>query len=509
MQNAKRVVKNTGILYIQMAITVIMSLYATRLILAALGVEDFGIFNVVGGAVAMLTFLNSAMTTASQRFMSFAQGEGSFEKQKNIFNVSLLLHFFIAIAVVILLEVVGYFLFDGILKIAADRIEVAKLIYQFLIVSTFFTIVSVPYDAVINAHENMLLVAILRIIEIILKLAIAIAISYLAVDRLYVFGLLMAVLTIFLLIIRQIYCHKKYEEVIINFKKYYNKPIFKEMTSFAGWSLLSSSASMITMQGMTILINSFFGVIVNAAQGIALQITGQLMAFSNTMLKALNPLIVKSEGENNRDKMLKASITGNKLSFFLLAFFSIPVIIEMPYILDLWLKDVPEYAIIFCRLNLFRSTLTQLTITFPTAIGATGNIKKSQLVESIIWVLLLPVSYLMFRWGAEPEVIYTNLIFMVIALSFSRIYFTHKICGMSVKNYFNDVITRSAIVSIITLILALLPLIMMPVGALRLISVLSISTISFVILIFNFGLNYTEKTLVLAMVNNIIKKIKT
>lgn len=508
MQQAKKVATNTGILYIQMAITVMMSLYATRLILSALGAEDFGIFNVVGGAIAMLTFLNSAMTTASQRFMSFAQGEGNRIKQKRIFNISLILHFFIAIAVIILLEIAGYFLFDSVLKIAADRLDVAKIIYQFLIVSTFFTIISVPYDAVINAHENMLLVAILRIAEIALKLGIAIYITYIDFDRLYVFGLLTALLTILLLIIRQIYCYKNYDEVSINFKKYYNKILFKEMTSFAGWSLLGSSASMITMQGMTILINSFFGVIVNAAQAIALQITGQLMAFSNTMLKALNPLIVKSEGENSRDKMLKAATTGNKLSFFLLAFFAIPVIIEMPYILNLWLKNVPEYAIIFCRLNLFRSTLSQLTITFPTAIGATGNIKKSQLVESTIWVLLLPVSYLMFRWGAQPEVIYINLIVMVIALSFSRIYFTHKVCGMSVKNYFNDVITRSAIVSIITLILALLPLTIMPVGVLRLILVLSISTISFVILIFNFGLNPTEKTLVMEMGKNVLQKIK-
>ncbi|WP_207175414.1 MATE family efflux transporter [Cellulophaga sp. E16_2] len=508
MQQANRVAKNTGILYIQMAITVTMSLYTTRLILSALGAEDFGIFNVVGGAISMLTFLNTAMTTASQRFMSFAQGEGDFEKQKNIFNVSLVLHFFIGIAVVLLLEIVGYFLFNGILKIDPDRIEVAKMIYQFLIVSTFFTIISVPYDAVMNAHENMLLVAVLRIVEVVLKLGIAIAISYLAIDRLYLFGLLMALLTIVLLIIRQIYCHKKYDEVTIQIKKYYNKSIFKEMTSFAGWSLLGSSASMITMQGMTILINSFFGVIVNAAQGIALQITGQLMAFSNTMLKALNPIIVKSEGENNRDKMLKASITGNKLSFFLLLFFAVPVIIEMPYILNLWLKDVPEYAIIFCRLNLFRATLSQLTITFPTAIGATGNIKRSQLVESVIWILLLPISYLMFTWGAQPKTIYTNLIFMVVALTISRIYFAHTICGMSIKNYLTDVITRGFIVSLIVTALAILPLVFMQQGFSRLLLVLILSSVSSVFLIINVGMNSSEKTLMLAMGKNLLKRFK-
>lgn len=506
MEQANRVVKNTIILYIQMAITVTMSLYATRLILAALGAEDFGIFNVVGGAIAMLTFLNTAMTTASQRFMSFAIGEGNQIKQKHIFNVSLLLHFFIAIIIVILLEIVGYFLFDGILKISSDRLEVATMIYQFLIISTFFTVVSVPYDAVINAHENMFLVAILRISEVTMKLGIAILISNTNFDKLYIFGLLMAALTVLLLIIRQIYCHIKYEEVTINFKKYYSKIIFNEMTGFAGWSLLSSSSSMITMQGMTILINSFFGVIVNAAQGIAIQITGQIMAFSNTMLKALNPLIVKSEGENNRIKMLKASITGNKLSFYLLAFFSIPAILEMPFILGFWLKEIPEYAIIFCRLNLFRSTLTQLTITFPTAIGATGNIKNSQLVESIIWILLLPVSYLMFKWGAEPESIYVNLIVMAVALSFARIYFTHHICDLSVKKYFTEVISRTFIVALITTLLALIPLILLQPNFVRLTLVIITSSIVFITLIFFIGLNPSEKNLILEMGKKVLTK---
>ncbi|MDO7138870.1 MATE family efflux transporter [Algibacter lectus] len=506
-QAANRVAKNTGILYVQMGLTIFLSLYATRLILAALGAEDFGIFNVVGGAIAMLTFLNTAMSAASQRFMSFAQGEGNFNKQKQIFNISLILHFFIAITIVILLEIMGYFLFDGILKISPDRLNVATMIYQFLIISTFFTIISVPYDAIINSHENMLLVAILRIVEITLKLGIAIFITYTSFDKLYVFGLLMASLTVFLLIIRQIYCHKKYKEVTINFKAYYDKALFKEMTSFAGWSFLGSAASMITMQGMTVLINSFFGVIVNAAQGIALQITGQIMAFSNTMLKALNPLIVKSEGEDNRDRMLKASITGNKISFFLLAFFAIPLIIEMPYVLDLWLKDVPKYAVIFCQLNIFRSMVSQLTITFPTAIGATGNIKKSQLVESIIWILLLPVSYIMFKSGTAPETIYINLIFMVIGFSISRIYFTHRICGLSIKKYFEDVLLRALIVALVTAAVAISPILLMSEGFARLIIVCLVSSIVFLILILTVGLNISEKTLIINMGKTVFTKI--
>lgn len=226
---ANRVAKNTGILYARMAITVFISLYVTRLVVAALGTKDFGIFNIVGGAIAMLTFLNVAMASASQRFMSYVHGEGNQIKQKRIFNVSVILHFLIGIAVVLLLEIAGYFFFNGILKIDSERVYAAKLIYQFLIVSTFFTIISVPYDAVINARENMLFVAVTGIIEALLKLAIAFYITFTNNDKLISYGLLMALLTILLLIIKRIYCHLKYEEVVINIRKYFDKALFKEI----------------------------------------------------------------------------------------------------------------------------------------------------------------------------------------------------------------------------------------------------------------------------------------
>jgi len=317
MEQAKRVAKNTGILYVRMAITVFLSLYITRLVLAALGAENFGIFNLVGGAIAMLSFLNGAMSSASQRFMSYAQGEGDHKKQKYIFNVSTLLHFFIAIAVVILLELAGYFFFNGLLKIDPDRMYAAKIIYQFLIVSTFFTVISVPYDAVINAHENMLFVAITGIIESILKLGIAFYITYTNFDKLISYGLLMASLAILMLIIKQIYCHIKYEEVTINIRKYRDKDIFKEMTGFAGWSFLGSSSSLIANYGQGIVLNIFFGTFVNAAQGISIQVSGQLSAFATTMMKALNPVLAKSEGAGNRKLMIKASMIGSKVSFFM------------------------------------------------------------------------------------------------------------------------------------------------------------------------------------------------
>ncbi|MGQ7867780.1 MATE family efflux transporter [Sunxiuqinia sp. sy24] len=507
MQAAKRVALNTGILYARMAITVFISLYATRLILAALGAEDYGIFNVVGGAIAMLTFLNGAMASATQRFMSYAQGEGDENKQKQIFNVSIILHLVIGFILVGVLEIVGYFLFSSVLVIEADRMDVAKLIYHFLVVSTFVTVISVPYDAVINAHENMLVVAIVGIVEAVLKLSIAIYVTYTGHDKLASYGLLMALLSIFVLLVLRIYCHKKYPEVIINIQKYFHKGLFREMTGFASWSLLISASGIITMQGMSIILNSFFGVIVNAAQGVANQISGQLMAFSNTMLKALNPVIVKSEGENNREQMLMGTITGSKISFFLLSFFAVPVVIEMPFILDLWLKDVPEFAIIFCRLNLIRLVINQFTVTFPTAIGAMGDLKQFSIWIALAYATLLPASYLAFKLGASPEIIYINLIVVTVGLSIIKVYFTHRLCGLSLKGFYRDVLLRSLATLLVTFLLACVPMLFLNSGFIRLIAVLSASSVAFLLMLFWVGLNKREEQLIIAISKVIFNKM--
>lgn len=509
MQVANRVAKNTLILYARMGITIFVSLYAMRLVLAALGTEDFGVFNVVGGAIAMLSFLNGAMASASQRFMSYAQGEGDFYRQKRIFNISVLLHFFIAIVVVILLQVAGYILFKGILNIDPERMEAAQLIFQFLIVSTFFTILSVPYDAVINAHENMLFVAVLGILEAVLKLCVAFFITYTTFDKLASYGFLMASLTILLLLIRRIYCHRIYEEVHVNIRKYFDKSLFIEMTRFAGWSLLSSATSIITMQGTSIILNSFFGVLVNAAQGISNQVSGQLMAFSNTMLKALSPVIVKSEGGNQRDKMLTASMFGNKLSYLMLIFFSIPVIIEAPYILSLWLKDVPEYAVIFCQLSLIRLSISQLTVTFSTAIGATGNIRIYTISRAVIFMFLLPSCYVVFFMGASPFAIYVSLIIMVLSLLVVDIYYTHKLCGLSIIFFVKNVILRCLNTTFLIVSIVCIPMFFMETSMTRLLVVLFLNFLAFFIISFLIGFNKTEKLMLLSVIETGYRQLKS
>ena len=259
MSTATRVIKNTGYLYAKMGVTMFISLYTTRLILNSLGASDFGIFNIVGGAISMLGFLNAAMASATQRFMSYSEGEGNKEKQKSIFNVSFVLHFGIAFAVGIALVIAGCFFFNGILNIPADRMFAAQVVYGSLIVSTMFTVMTVPYDAAMNAHENMKYYAVVGILESLLKLAVAFACVYTVHDKLIVYGSLMACIPLVTLTIMRVYCHKHYEECTIRVRKYWDKGLMKEMTSFAGWNFASSVISIISSYGIGIVLNIFYG----------------------------------------------------------------------------------------------------------------------------------------------------------------------------------------------------------------------------------------------------------
>jgi O-antigen/teichoic acid export membrane protein len=476
MQSAsQRVVMNTGILYARMAITVLLSLYTTRVTLLALGAEDFGIFNVVGGAVAMLTFLNTSLAAATQRFMSFAHGQDDTSRQSQIFNVSVLLHAAIALVLVVILEVAGVVLFGTVLQIAPERLDAAWMVYQFTVVSTLFTVIAVPYDAVITARENMLLFAVLGVVEAVLKLGIAFAITVTGSDKLMLYGLLTAILTIGLFALRAAHCHVRYQECALAPRKTFDKPLFREMTSFAGWSFLGSSTSMVANYGQGIVLNMFFGTVVNAAQGIAGQVSGQLGAFAGTMLRALNPMITKSEGAGNRALMVKASVMGSKVSFLLLMVLYVPVLVEMPYIFKLWLNDVPEYAVIFCRLLLIRNLIEQMYLTLISSISAVGAIRGFQIVTSLLNIVPLAMSYALFAIGLPPAALYLaflaySVLTFAVVLIFSRVKFAIRI-----GDYLMSVTVRCSMAFAMCLCIAYLPLLFMPENFLRLLSVVLLS----------------------------------
>jgi len=503
MEATKRIAKNTGFLYARTGITMFISLYTTRLILNALGASDFGLFNIVAGSIAMLGFLNASMVTTTQRFINYAEGQGNLEGVKQIFNVTMVLHIIIALIFLILLEVAGYFFFNGFLNIPANRIDTAKLIYQYMIISTLLTVMSVPYDAVINAHEHMLLVSILGIVESVLKLVIALVIMDMSGDRLQVYGMLTALLSVGLLLFRRIYCYKKYEECRLNLKKYYDKKLMRQLSGFGGWSLMGSASSMITYYGQGIVINLFFGTAVNAAQGIANQIFGQLSVFASNMLKALNPNIDKHEGAGLREQMLRLSVVGSKASFFLLALFFVPAIVETPYILQIWVKNVPIYAVIFCQLLLFRNLIEQIFTTLTSSIIAVGKIRTFQIIASILNIFPLVVTYYLFSLGMPAYTIYVVFIIYSVARAINVVYFTHRYAGLSISLFVRDVVLRCFISLGLIVLITLLPRLFINEGMLRLIVVLTLNIIGFFIVVWSVGLCLDERKDVLKLINHI------
>ncbi len=507
MQAAHRVAKNTLILYARMAITVFISLYSTRLVLAALGVSDFGLFNVVGGVISMLGFLNASMAAATQRFISFAQGARDPEKVKRIFNMSSLLHWGIAILVFIVLEIAGYFFFNGIFNIAPDRVGVAKLIYQFMVVSTLFTVISVPYEAVITSHENMMVYAILGIVEAVLKLAIAFYITYSAHDHLVLYGLLMAILSIVLLIMKRIYCHRNYPECELNFKKYYDPLLLKEVRVFAGWSLLGSSSSMVSSYGQGILMNIFFGTIVNTAQSIANQISGQLGVFAGTLQKALNPSIDKSEGAGNRDKMIRQTLIGSKFSFFLLSITFLPVLIEMPFILKIWLDKIPPPTIIFCRLLLIRNLIEQFSVTITTSIAAVGNISKFQRISSLLNIIPLISTYIFFSLEFQSYFLYVIYLIYSLIQTCLVLYYAKVNFEFSPSYYFKKVIFPCIMVFLIAFITSTIPFFILNSSGSRLISTCLISLIITPFLFWHIGLTENEKKQILGIYSHLRNRL--
>lgn len=509
MQQVNRVIKNTGILYLKMGISMFISLYTTRLILNSLGVNDFGIFNIVGGAIAMLSFLNTTMASATQRFMSFANGSGNVEKEKSVFNVSIILHFFIALFLGIVLIVMGYFFFNGILNISADRISAAKIVYYFMIVSTMLTIMTVPYDAVLNANENMLYFAIVGIVESFLKLAVAFFLFFTTSDKLIVYGMLMASISLFIMIIMRIYCHRKYVECIFAPKKYFDKDLMKEMTSFASWNFLGSASSMIAGYGSGIVLNHFHGTLLNAANGIAGQVNGQLLVFSSTMQKALNPLIAKSEGEGNRELLIKATLSGSKMSFLLFAFFCIPFLIETPYVLKLWLKNVPDWTILFSQLAVVFTLIEQVSVTLGTAIAAVGNIKKINIYSSLVITLNLAALIIVFQLGLPPY--YMPILAIVVALFITQIklYYAKKFCGITYSVFFKKVFLPIAVVFTLSLLLGLLPHFFMDSSFIRLMLVFLVSSGTYIFVTFIFAFTTSEKRIIQNLTESILKKIKS
>lgn len=418
----------------------LISLVSVPMILNALGKSDYGLYNLIAGVISMLSFLNASMSITTQRFLSVAIGEKNNEKLNNIYNTSLVLHIILGLIIVVLLEVCYLFLFDGFLNIEPERIQAAKLVYQFIVASTFFTIVSVPFGALMNAKENMLAFSIIAIIDSLLKLILAFYLSRCTYDRLIVYGACIAVISFCSVLFNQVYTKIKYKEFCINFGKYFSKEYFKQIFGFAGWNTLGAVAMIGRNQGVAVIFNLFCGTVANAAYGIANQVNGVLGYFSSTFQKALNPQLMQSEGMHDRSRLIRISLISSKYSVWVIALFAIPLITEMPYVLKLWLKDVPEYTLRLSQLILVLAMVYQYSVGLMSSIQAVGKIKNYFIVMSVLILMNLPICYCVLRFGMS--LYYCIIVFIIIEFIslITRLFMAQKIVGIKVLEFVKKVV---------------------------------------------------------------------
>lgn len=416
-ENNKRIAKNTLLLYFRMLLIIIVGLYTSRVVLNTLGVNDYGIYNVVGGIVAMLAFLNSAMVAASQRFISFELGTGNIEKLKKVFCTSVSIHITLAVIILLIAETIGLWFVNTHLNIPLERMEAANWVYQCSILTLLLTIVSVPYNSCIVAHEHMKAFAYVSIVEAVLKLLIVYLLLF-NFDKLILYAILVVVVALIIRIIYGLYCKWHFEECTYHFV--FDKQLFREMFAFAGWSVIGNLGFSFKDQGSNIILNLFFGTTVNAARGIALQVNGIISNFSNNFTMALNPQITKQYAAGDVEASIKLVYTGCRYSFYLLLLITIPVMINIDYLLQLWLGAVPEYTSQFLMLALIAALIDVMARPLVTALQATGRIKVFQIVICIIMLCELPLAYIILHYGKEPYWAMYPMIFVTFVGLFAR-----------------------------------------------------------------------------------------
>lgn len=452
VENNKRIAKNTLLLYFRMLLLMIISLYTSRVVLNALGVEDYGIYNVVGGVVVLLSFLNNAMAGSTQRFLNFEIGTLNKDALQRVFSTSVHIHILIAIIVLILGETIGYWFLNTQMNIPETRITAANYVYQFSLITCVINFLSVPYNATIIAHEKMSAFAYISILEGILKLTVAIAVYYVPFDKLIFYGLLMLLVGIVNNVCYVLYAFIHFVECK-SISKQIHKEKMREMLAFSGWIIFGNLGYILHTQGIAIVINMYFTVVVNAAQGIANQVNGVVQQFLNNFILALNPQLVKCYASGDLHTMHKLIIRGCKFSFCLVAFFVLPLVLEIHKILQIWLGIVPEYTVIFVRIVLLILLVNSFTGVLTTSKGATGNIKNYQILLTIIGAFHLPLSWLFFELGYGPE--YSMYVYFAIAviLQIVRIWFVCMSINLLKKRFFFEVVVRCSLVLFISSVL--------------------------------------------------------
>lgn len=453
--NSKRIAKNTLMLYFRMFITTIVGLYTSRVVLNTLGISDYGIYNVVGGIITMATFLNTAMVAASQRFLSFELGRGDGERLSRVFCTSINIHVLICLIAFVLAETIGLWFVNVQLNIPAGRMTAANWVYQASIVSFIINVMSVPYNSAIVAHEKMSAFAYISILDVILKLLIVYLLLIIPFDKLITYSVLMVCVVSFIRLCYTFYCKRHFVECSYHFTN--DRQLFREMFSFAGWSIVGNLGFSFKDQLSNIILNLFYGTTLNAARGLGMLVTSHVTTFAHSFTMALNPQITKQYAAGNFDASRKLVYAGSRFTFYLLTIISIPIIINIDYILKLWLGIIPDYTSQFIIFSIIISLLYALSECVTKAIQATGRIKWFQIGICVIMLSELPIAWVLLKLGYPPyAVMWPGILTYTIAVFFRFWLLHHYVKNYGYKEYIMQVIVRCVVVFLFSYFLCLL-----------------------------------------------------
>ena len=502
---SKRIIKNTLMLYVRMILIMVISLFTSRIILQTLGIEDYGIYNVVGGVVTMFSFFTGSLSTAISRFITYELGKKNKKRLGIIFSTSVNVLLLLSLIIIVLIETFGVWFLNYKLNIPVERIKAANWVMQCSILVFVINLISVPYNAAIIAHERMSAFAYISILEVTLKLAVAYMLYISPVDKLITYAVLLVLVALFIRLSYGIYCSKNFEEC--KYQLIYDKSLIKQMIGFAGWNLMGTGAYLFNTQGVNIVTNLFFGVTFNAARGIATQVEGIVKQFVNNFTTALNPQITKSYAEGDMDYMNNLVCRGAKYSYFLMLLFTIPFLYEADEILKIWLGNVPEHAGLFLRLTMLGTLIDILGNSTANAAWATGDIKKYYIYVAGVGCLVFPLSYIAFALGFPAYTSYFIFIFIYIIVIFIKLYIIKGLLNFPVTQYYREVFSRIIPVSILSFSIPSVIFLNMEAGFIRVVVLSLVSAIMTLLCIYALGLENTERAVVISKYKNFKSKL--
>lgn len=500
----KRLAINVLLLYGRMMLLLVVSLYTSRVVLAALGIEDYGIYDVVGGMVSMFSFINLAMGASSSRFITFALGKENKTELIKIFNTAFLIHLIIAVVILIFCETLGLWWLYNKLVIPTSRLNASLLVFQFSVFSCVFSVICIPFNATIVAHERMKAFAYISLIDALLKLIIAYLVSISSVDKLILYAFLIMCIYLSDIIIYIVYCVKSFEEV--KFKRILDKMILKDMSLFACWSLVGKLAYVGYTQGLNILLNLFFGPVVNAARGISSQIQVAVRGFITNFQMAVNPQITKSYAQDNYTRLHSLIYASSKFSFYLMLCIALPLAIESKKILSLWLVDVPNYTVQFTIITLAIMLIDTLSNPINTANNATGNIKKYQIIEGFLLLMIVPIAYFVLKLGGNPTSVFWVQLVIMYLTQFVRMAIVCNKIKMSIREYCIKILIRVILVSTLSPIVPLYFYFNLDTSLISSIVIILIAIFSVMLFSYTVGIDSNERNFINQKIKLLINK---